>query len=296
MSPSCGTGTGSGRPKYTPVPSSTAAQRWRSHRTEPACRSSYGPTGAEVLDLHGRVLFKSPTIAGFWADDSRHRCSFRLHPLPDDPADGPTDLTVIDPNGTEHVIGSVGYDTPHGGSNLFRCSIAGNQAIVTESFAGQVGPVRQVQLDSGRVSTPTWLPTTGPLSALAVSGNGRFAAMGQFGTSPAPTDIVDTTTAKVVGRVTGIPIAISWDGHVVVERRDEGIAVVDWRSGAVTWHTRPGGEANPSVFVATREHSDDLALAAMDQPGQAPEQAALWLIPFHERARLLDANVRAGII
>ncbi|MGO9872251.1 MAG: hypothetical protein ACLPVY_00505 [Acidimicrobiia bacterium] len=162
---------------------------------------------------------------------------------------------------------------------------------------GVIGPVSQVQLNTGRVSTPTWLPTTQGLSGLEVSGNGDFAAVSQFGNQPTQTDIINTTTGKVVGRVTGSPIAISWDGHVVVERRDQDIAVVDWRSGAVTWHTEPGSDATPNVFVAAaRERSDDLALAAMNQPGQASAQAALWLIPSRAPARLLDANVLFGII
>jgi hypothetical protein len=34
----------------------------------------------------------------------------------------------------------------------------------------------------------------------------------------------------------------------------------------------------------------------MNQPGHAPYQAALWLIPSNAPARLLDTNVLAGII
>ena len=257
---------------------------------------AYGPNGAEVLDLHGRVLFKSPTISGFWADDSRHRCTFRVHPSPGDPTDGPTDLVVIDPSGTEHTIASVGSDHGHGGSFFVRCSIADNQAIVADSFEHNIVSVWQVQLSTGRVSTPAWLPTTTPLTALAISGNGQFAAAGRFGAAPVPTDIINTVTSKVVGRVTGIPIAMSWNGHVVVERRDQDIAAIDWRSGNVSWHTQPGGDASPNVDVAARERSDDLAVAAMNQPGQTGHQAALWLVPANAPARLLEAKVLFGII
>ena len=250
-----------------------------------------GPNGAEIVDLHGRVLFKSPDVVGLWADDSRHRCVLQPHPSRNRP-NGPTDLIVIDPNGARHVVGTVGS-----GSGLLRCSVNADQAITNESDGpGIVGPVSQIQLTTGRVSTPRWLPTTPPLSGLQISGNGDFAAISQFGNQPTQTEIINTTTGKVVGRITGSPIAISWDGHVVVEQRDQHIAVVDWRSGAVTWHTRPGGSASPNVSVAAREHSDDLALAATNQPGRASAQATLWLIPSHAPARLLDADVLAGII
>jgi hypothetical protein len=251
-----------------------------------------GPRGAEIVDLHGRVLSKSPDVVGWWADDSRHQCLLQPHPSRGNGPDSPTDLVVLDPNGTRHVVGAVGY-----AEGLMRCSISANQAIMYQSLGpGTIGPVSQVQLSTGRVSTPTWLPTTQPLSGLRVSGNGEFAAVSEFAGPPIQTDIVNTTTGKVVGRVIGMPIAMSWDGHVVVERRDQDIAAVDWRSGIVTWHTPPGGDSNPSVDVAARGHSDDLAIAAMNQPGQAPHQAALWLIPANAPARLLDPKVLFGII
>jgi hypothetical protein len=72
-----------------------------------------------------------------------------------------------------HVVGAVGY-----GSGLVRCSISANQAITNGSNGpGIVGPVLQIQLSTGRVSAPTWLPTTPPLSGLQLSGNGDFAAV-----------------------------------------------------------------------------------------------------------------------
>jgi hypothetical protein len=251
----------------------------------------YGPTGSEIVDLHGRVLFKSPDVVGLWADDSRHRCVLLPHPSLGNGPDGATDLIVIDPNGGRHVVGTIGAS-----AGILRCGITANLAITNESSGpGMVGPVSQIQLSTGRVSIPTWLPTTPPLSELQLSGNGDYAAVSQFAGAPTRTDIINTKTGKVVGQVTGSPLAISWDGHVVVERRDQDIAVIDWRSGLVTWHTQPGS-ASPNVDVATREHSDDLALSASSQPGQAPAQAALWLIPSHAPARLLDATVLAGII
>jgi len=252
----------------------------------------YGSTGSEIVDLHGRVLFRSPDVVGLWADDSHHRCVLQPHSSLGNGPDGTSDLLVIDLNGDRQVVGAIGAS-----AGILRCSITANVAITNESSgAGVVGPVSQLQLSTGRVSTPTWLPTTPPLSGLQISGNGDFAAVSQFAGAPTQTDIINTKTGKVVGRVAGSPLAISWDGHVVVERRDQDIAVIDWRSGLVTWHTQPGGSASPNVDVAAREHSDDLALSASSQPGQAPAQAALWLIPSHARARLLDANVVAGII
>jgi hypothetical protein len=254
-------------------------------------RILYPPRGEEIVDLYGNVIFKSPDLVGSWADDSRHQCTLQPHPSQGHGSDDPTDLVVIDPNGTRHVVGAVGY-----ASTLLRCSISADQAIVAGSAgAGVVGPVSQVQLSTGRVSTPTWLHSTQELSGLVVSGSGTVAAVSQFGNQPTQTTIIDMTTGKVVGRVTGSPMAISWNGHVVVERRNQDIAVVDWQSGAVTWHTRPGG-ANPNVFVAARQRSDDLALAAINQLGQASDQAALWLIAATGRARLLDDHVLFGII
>ncbi len=127
-----------------------------------------GRTAQRSSIFAGASCSRTPPSPAF-AQMTIARCSFRLHPRPGDPTDRPTDLTVIDPNGTEHVIASVVYDTPPGGSSLFRCSIGGNQAIVAVPELGVVvGPVWQVQLGTGRVRTPTWLPTANPLSALAV--------------------------------------------------------------------------------------------------------------------------------
>jgi hypothetical protein len=234
--------------------------------------------------------------SGTWADDGRHQCLLVTRGGPGYHYPDPIDLVLIDPDGTRHTIALVGTNGPHGGPAVVRCSLDSDQAIVATSFMGSVVQVSAVKLSTGRVISPRWLGSREPDQQLALSGDGRYAGAQHLEGNVAKTDIIDTRTDKVVGAVTGVPLAMSWAGRFIVVRRTYDIAVIDWRTHTATWVSRATATGQETATVSARPRSDDLALAVSSQPGQVRRQAALWLVPSRSPARLLDANVLWGTI
>jgi hypothetical protein len=256
----------------------------------------------QVLDVHGRVLARSRDLGGVWADDSRHVCDIRPHNPHQNPFGGttePADLIVSDPGRSTHVIAStLGYG-PHSGPVILRCSITDDQAIIGVNSFGGITSVVAIQLSTGTLTTPSWVPKPGAAQVVAISGNGRYALLDA--SAPARGVIVDTRTGSVVGHVDGQPTHISWNGHLVVQSlvASGDMEVVDWRSHRVVWRSAyrsPGsGGTVTEALVAARPFTDDLALAANPIPGQPARQAALWLITASQ-TRKVATTLAAGAI
>jgi hypothetical protein len=194
-----------------------------------------------------------------------------------------------------------------GGPALLRCSIADNEAIISDSLTGSTRAVYAIALDTGKRTRTTWQPR-GNTTVVAVSGNGRYAVEADDGASGSDRSgrIVDTRTGAQVGRVKGLPSAISWNGRYVVVTRADGIlAVIDWRSGHELWRSgdpppSTGGAVligfGPAAEVAARPHSDDLALCVTSMPGQPQGQAVLFLVNDRTKPRVLTDIAVAGAI
>jgi len=252
---------------------------------------------AEVLDIHGRVLAKFAVLGvQIWADDSRHLCELRRHDSNERFA-GMDDLILIDPGHGQRVIAQAGGYGPHSEAVILQCSIADNEAIVANQSTDQYTSITGVRLNTSRTYKPKWVPRAADGQTYAISGNGRYALV-PSGNGPFSVAIIDTTTDAIVGHTSGQVFGMSWDGHLVLESVNAlDLQVVDWRTGAVLWHSGDQtGEGVTGAQLVARPNSDDLALAVADIPGHDPHSGALWLIMTTQPPKLLDNAIVPGVI
>jgi hypothetical protein len=262
---------------------------------------------AYVVNTQGRILEHVSGLGdAVWADDSRHLCDLRPHDVHQAFPDGPADLVLMDPGHGERVVAQVPGYGPHTYPDVLRCSVIDDQAIVADNTMGTNASITEVRLSTGRATTPNWAHPDPQNPAVkadvpAVSGNGRYAL--EVGTNALGVDseIVDTTSGSIVGRVSGQPEDISWNGHLVVVSvalQSSILQVVDWRTGVLRWRSAspgPGPVPVPAAAVCARPNSDDLALAITELPGHDPGSAALWLVTPSTHTRL-DNAVTQGFI
>ena len=265
-------------------------------------------SGAEIIDSSsGKVLGTSADANGMWADDSQHLCFVRSNPSGVEVGTG--ELVLSDPGHSERVVAQVGPYGVEQEQRMAYCSIAQNEAIVFLLTMGTVSKVTEVSLKTGAITTPPWAAPcqTSCTPPVAVSGNGKYVLESRSGGG----QIVDAASGKILGSLTGQPESISWDGNVVVEFSTQGtgtasydeVQVVDWRTNTVLW---TGGStegsspaspcAGPNAAVAARPATDDLALDLSGGCGLQYGQGALWLIPAHGTAKLLNGRVVFGAV
>jgi hypothetical protein len=256
---------------------------------------------AQVVDTHGRVLAQVTGLGyAVWADDSHHLCELRPHRAQDGYVNGPADLVLVDPGHGERIVGQVPGYGPHTGPAILRCSFLDDQAIVADNTMGTNTSITAVQLSTGRASTPNWAGPPVATNVVAISGNGRYALEQGSGPLGTESEIVETSTAAIVGHVAGQAEDISWNGHLVVvsvPTQSSILQVVDWRTGVLHWRSANPGRGPvpvPSAAVTSRPNSDDLALAISDLPGHDLGSAALWLVTPTSH-KLLDNDVTPGI-
>jgi hypothetical protein len=197
------------------------------------------------------------------------------------------------------VVARVPGYGPHTEPGILRCSIADDEAIVVENIMATVTEVVTVSLSTGGVRNPSWAQSNPPArEIIAVSGSGRYALR----SAESGSEIVDTQTDAVAARIPGQPRDISWDGHLVVVTAagSTTLNVVDWRTGATIWRSTPVTNPNfqpvANEAISARPHSDDIALAVWNQPGQQQREAALWLIKPGTTPTLLARRVLFGVI
>jgi hypothetical protein len=78
------------------------------------------------------------------------------------------------------------------------------------------------------------------------------------------------------------------------------LQAVRWADGTLLWAGTPSSRwrgliPQPAAAVAAHPDTDDLALAAWNQPGQEHQESELWLITTHAARRVAD-HATFGII
>ncbi len=134
-----------------------------------------------------------------------------------------------------------------------------------------------------------------PASGVALSADGRYAAVQSVTSTDQATAIYDLANNKRVVDAPGRPIGMSWNGRYLVTQTDTETEVIDWRTGLIIWHSQPSTTTVAQVQVAARPHSDDLALNISNQHGQPYRSAQLWLIA-NAHPKLIAPNVLFGVI
>jgi hypothetical protein len=257
---------------------------------------------AKVTDVRGRVLARVADLGdASWADDSRHLCDLRPHVKHQGFADGPADLTLIDPGHGRRVVAQVPGYGPHADPIMLRCSVIDDEAILAVNFMGRTDAITAVRLSTGRTSTPRWAPRRASSDVVGVSGNGRYALEIGSGPRGVNSEIVDTSTGAIVGRQYGQPYNISWNGRlVVVVINGLILQVVNWRTGSLRYKSPAKTDPRPApdlgAAVSARPHTDDLALTISELVGHDPNSAALWFVSASKPPKLVDNTVAKGVI
>jgi hypothetical protein len=111
---------------------------------------------------------------------------------------------------------------------------------------------------------------------------------------------------RVVARLHGDPLAISWAGHVVIESlfsppNSFSLQAVDWQTGAVLWRNQSAAERNgfvPDVQTQDEPNADAIALTTVPNPGAdfSQDLAELWLIRPGYPARELSNQAEPGAL
>ncbi len=253
----------------------------------------------EIRDVAGTVLTRGSFSGAVWADDSGHLCVVRPHDPPNPVASGPADLVLIDMTGKERDVGEVGSFGPHAAPEILRCSVNDDQAVVAENELGMNARIYAVNLSSGQVTVPTWAQGGGAW-LVAISGDGRHALELRVNAGAPRSQIVETSTNRVVARLAGQGEAVSWNGHVaLVSTPSLQLEAVDWRTNKIVWSSRAQNPQCPcpeaSYAMRPRTNTDDFAIAVSNQPAQPAGQAMLWRV-VGGQSHLVAGAVRRGVV
>jgi hypothetical protein len=260
-------------------------------------------TGSVVMGRFGNLEEKltKPPLGGVWAEDDVHSCVIEE----DGPNSADGTLYVVGPGSQSREVVTLRGFGPHEGTSVLICNVAGNYALLETSFIGEVQALIKVRLSDG---TTIWQQrASAPKSACApsqvVSQSDTFEASVGSTTQGA---VCDLATGRVVAHLDGQPLAISWNGHVVVELLSSppnsfALEAVDWQTGAVLWRNQSAAERDG--FVANVETQDEpnadaIALTTVPNPGAdaSQELAELWLIRPGHSALELSSQAEPGAI
>jgi outer membrane protein assembly factor BamB len=201
-----------------------------------------------------------------------------------DSAEG--DLYVVGPGSQSRKVATLSGFGPHEGTGVLICNVAGNFALLATSFMGVVEALIKVRLSDG---TTVWEQKAGASTAACfpsqvISQGDTYEASG----STSQGVVCDLATGRVVARLHGEPLPISWAGHVVIESLSTppnsfSLEAVDWQTGTVLWRNQSAAERNglvPEVQAQDEPNTDAIALTTVPNPGAdvSQDHAELWLI------------------
>ena len=259
-------------------------------------------TGAVVMGRFANLVenLTGPLVGGVWAQDDVHSCVIQQ-----DARDSPdVTLYVVGPGSqTSKVVILQGFG-PHEGTGVIICDVAHNFALLATSFMGEVEALIKVRLSDG---TTVWeqkanASTTPCASPNVISQGDTYEAEG----STSQGVVCDLATGRVVARLRGEPVAISWAGHVVIESLSTppnsfSLEAVDWQTGAVLWRSQSAAERNglvPEVQAQDEPNADAIALTTEPNPGAdfSQDLAELWLIRPGSPALELTGQAEPGVL
>jgi outer membrane protein assembly factor BamB len=259
-------------------------------------------TGAVILGRLGNLVqnLTGPLVGGVWAEDDVHSCVIEQDGR--DSAEG--NLYVVGPGSQSRKVATLSGFGPHEGTGVLICSVAGNFAILATSFMGGVEELIKIRLTDG---TTVWEQKAGASTAACVpsqviSQADTYEASGSTNQGV----VCDLATGKVVARLHGEPLAISWAGHVVIESLSTppntfSLEAVDWQTGTVLWRNQSAAERNglvPEVQAQDEPNADAIALTTVPNPGADFSQdiAELWLIRPGYPALELSNQAEPGVL
>ncbi len=259
-------------------------------------------TGAVVLGRFGNLVqnLTGPLSGGVWAEDDVHSCVIEQNGR--DSAEG--SLYVVSPGSQSRKVATLSGFGPHEGTGVLICNVAGNYALLATSFMGVMQALIKVRLSDG---TTVWEQKPGPSTAACfpsqvISQSDTYEASG--GTSQGV--VCDLATGRVVARLHGEPLAISWAGHVVIESLSTppnsfSLEAVDWQTGAVLWRNQSTTERNglvPEVQAQDEPNADAIALTTVPNLGSdfSKDHAELWLVRPGYPALELSNQAEPGVL
>jgi hypothetical protein len=219
-------------------------------------------TGTVVLGRFGKRIESLPTSLseGTWAEDDVHQCLVQE----DSPSSIEGELYLVGPGAQGKKVATVAGFGPRTGTGVIACDASGNLALLATSFMGSLESLTEIRLSDGAI---LWQRQAGASSDACpvpqvISPGATYEASGdeQEGT------VCDLATDSVVGQLQGEPLALSWDGHVVIERilspsNSYSLEAIDWQTGAVLWSGPPPPATLPGLVPTVN---------TQDQPNGTP--------------------------
>jgi hypothetical protein len=204
----------------------------------------YDRSGRVVATLKGGP-YSDPGVGeyfvGTWADDDHHYC--QVQPRFGGAAAVTGTLQLTTPSGAPRDVVHIGSQAASENTlTVGACSVLADRAVLVQhtptsgSGGNTIDQYWVVQLSSGHVLWTRDLRGAGVASVIA-SRDGRYVA--EVPTSGATT--IFGPSGSVVGHVSGLVEAFSWDGSLAVVVSSGGARVVRWNDGTVVW-TVPTGE------------------------------------------------------
>jgi len=259
-------------------------------------------TGAVILGRFGNLVqnLTGPLVGGVWAEDDVHSCVMEQ----DGSESAEGNLYVVGPGSQSRKVATLSGFGPHEGTGVLICDVADNFALLATSFMGGVEALIKVRLSDG---TTLWeqkadASTTACSSPQVISQGDTYEASG----STTQGVVCDLATGRVVARLQGEPLAISWAGHVVIESLSAppnsfSLEAVDWQTGTVLWRNQSAAERNglvPEVQTQDEPNADAIALTTVPNPGAdfSQDLAELWLIRPGYPALELSNQAEPGVL
>jgi hypothetical protein len=272
--------------------------------TDPASRGiNQSPDGSQYFV--GSTLFNSSgrrigmdlgLPEGIWASENV-RCA-------DETPEFFAESTLYMASGTSppRRVADTGGSTDHGAPVLGACDAESGRAVVLdEDFPGIIPAIAVYQLQSGQLLVSRRAPC-GARSvdgSIVVSGNTQLLVENN--------DVCDVDTGEVVGRISGTPIGMSWDGSLVAEEAYNGSdtlpedEVVSWRTGAVLWRIPApknftGIEGSP-LFSVFPEPGDGggLVVSWAQDVTSGDFDASIWIV-MTSGARLITNRASPRVL
>jgi hypothetical protein len=203
----------------------------------------YDRSGRVVATLKGGP-YSDPRVGeyfvGTWADDDHHYCQVQPRFGGATAVTGTLQLTT--PGGTPRDVVRIGSQAASEYTlTVGACSVLADRAVLVQAATSGSGgnTIDQywvVELLSGHVLWTRDLRAAGVARVIS-SRDGRYVA--EIPTSGAST--IYGPSGSVVGHVSGLVEAFSWDGSLAVVVSSGGASVVRWSDGTAVW-TVPAGE------------------------------------------------------
>ena len=260
-------------------------------------------TGSVVLGRFGRPVQSLPPSlsGGTWAEDDVHQCLAQE----DSPSSTEGELYLVGPGDQSKKVATISGFGPHTATGVVACDVGENLALLATSFMGSPESLTEIRLSDGAI---LWQRKAGASSGACsvpqvISPGATYGASSddQGGT------ICDLATSTVVAELQGEPLAVSWDGHVVIARilspsNGYSLEAIDWQTGAVIWSgppppsTLPG--LVPTVNTEDQPNGDAIALTTVPEPGAdySEDLAELWLIRPGYPAQELSDDAEPGVL